>query len=1375
MPNTDKLNLICAGFPRCGTTALAKYFEEFSNAKVLRDPNTGAYEYNGFSDGDIDEYYNSELISADHIFHKFSGYTYMNSISTLFRLALEVRKNTALLFMLGNQYDRLRSWHAFHRSKAVSGTDKSHFTYANREFYANCTLREYYNEFAIKRIDYLEALKKIVYTAEARNVFVVKQEDLRQHPDKVLRLLSNQLGFEVYPITKQLIINSTVLEPGITLAADPILGKELNELHSHTISWAKENNLLVDIANIAIGEIDKSKVQPTIKLSAEVFKPVKIHCVNTNSLNTAIVIGNGPSASLVDFEAIKKLSMPTCGMNSAYRLWERIGFRPTYYICMDSVVIKSHAPAISRLIDEGCIQKFFLRNEFLDLYPRYLNHPRIIWFDDIRSSENPLFTTNWITTGSWSLRWMLDLGYKLIATIGIDANYQEILRESTKVGKFELEINSTPKYNPNYFFDDYQQAGDEYNIPNDPQYVAKHGTTVHADAVVKVREDMDSLKLKSQIFDLSPLSEHNAFPKLPIANYLNSQQVSLTTSFCLFEGKEDEARLNADALCFNLSQARISKINLLFEGDFPKFYTLLDAKSKSTIDTHLSGGKLVLIPINKRPNYLQLFNSAKTSISTVAIVSNSDLIYSDDLLECICTAFSLQSPLSVYCLTRWNKTQNGTYLQGQVPAPPWQEITADQMELLSDVNYLSYDTYVFNKNLPIPESFSNVFIGTFGCDTAIAAIFRVCGVIVSNPCLDLRVIHIDNKPRNYSGEDGTKQVLGNVDAFKKTLTQEVANAYKDHPIMATLEQVDSNSLSIGTPTHSLGWWYCVFRMLGASPWVLSSDSPVITFEKFNIEPDTLVDSEDELSIRFENAMQKGSFLEIIVDGSNGNHYLGCFNQSDKLKEIKNQLFRYDRQYVLFEGGVDENSRRAFDKLMLFLKNQFLANNKNYSANFCSAIESGTSLPLPSEPSPVNRAILSRKDGFRSSPLDIDTVGLGSAINREYARILIIDPTPLGSNSATGQIKKTLFGHIPLTNILQVWEHTGLDPGLRIYKPSDELDPNAIPPCISEQDALSALERFSPTIVYFRSTASELLHLFHQTVVNKFDIPSIMHVMDDWEARMLWDQGNRSESSRNTLSRLLRVSMQCSQVRLSICKQMSREFARRYSCNWIDLANAVDLDSSGGRDIARRDFLSVAGVRTLSVKYMGGLAEDMNSQSIFEIANEIDRLSGEGVKVQFDIYTMDWYMAWAKQNLSRFKSVKINPLVPDDKYAETMSTADILIAAYNFDEKSIAYTKLSMANKLPEILATGRLLFAYGPAEIATIEEISSNELGVAVCMHDTELLRGQLQEVLLNDDLRMAKSKSANYYARNNYSLRQARLKVNALLGLAAAKKHKLG
>ena len=45
-------------------------------------------------------------------------------------------------------------------------------------------------------------------------------------------------------------------------------------------------------------------------------------------------------------------------------------------------------------------------------------------------------------------------------------NYVEMIPECEELEDSTLIIKETPKENPNYFIDDYQQAGDIYNKPN---------------------------------------------------------------------------------------------------------------------------------------------------------------------------------------------------------------------------------------------------------------------------------------------------------------------------------------------------------------------------------------------------------------------------------------------------------------------------------------------------------------------------------------------------------------------------------------------------------------------------------------------------------------------------------------------------------------------------------------------------------------------------------------------------------------------------------------------------------------------------------------------------------------------------------------------
>src|SRR3546814_11883243 len=77
-----------------------------------------------------------------------------------------------------------------------------------------------------------------------------------------------------------------------------------------------------------------------------------------------------------------------------------------------------------------------------------------------------MFALDKITTGSFSLLFAIFLGYRDVFLMGVDLDYVEKLPEAELKGGRVLEIKSDPEDNPNYFFEDYQQAGDRYNHPN---------------------------------------------------------------------------------------------------------------------------------------------------------------------------------------------------------------------------------------------------------------------------------------------------------------------------------------------------------------------------------------------------------------------------------------------------------------------------------------------------------------------------------------------------------------------------------------------------------------------------------------------------------------------------------------------------------------------------------------------------------------------------------------------------------------------------------------------------------------------------------------------------------------------------------------------
>ena len=179
---------------------------------------------------------------------------------------------------------------------------------------------------------------------------------------------------------------------------------------------------------------------------------------------TLILMGNGPSLKDVDFDMLE--GFDTFGLNSAYRAYERMNWWPTYHGCFDYRVTECHRENFVNLIENSSIKRcFYIVNISDSPNLQYINmkeygstnkwNNKLSDYDEFHDNGN---------SGANASSAAICMGYEKIILIGVDCNYVEFVEGSKKDGA-GLIIEKTPDINPNYWFDDYQQAGDKYNVP----------------------------------------------------------------------------------------------------------------------------------------------------------------------------------------------------------------------------------------------------------------------------------------------------------------------------------------------------------------------------------------------------------------------------------------------------------------------------------------------------------------------------------------------------------------------------------------------------------------------------------------------------------------------------------------------------------------------------------------------------------------------------------------------------------------------------------------------------------------------------------------------------------------------------------------------
>ena len=180
-------------------------------------------------------------------------------------------------------------------------------------------------------------------------------------------------------------------------------------------------------------------------------------------------MGNGPSLKNIDFNLLKKYDI--FGLNAASRIYNKINFYPTYFGCFDHRLNESHKDNFSTLVlsDNSINKVFLIGNErgqslYNDNVTNNSKFTRINLRRGKSLSKSFLEFNDMGSSGANAAQSGILMGYKKIILVGCDCNYVEHLPNSIRATK-GITLTKTPKHNPNYWFEGYQQAGDVYNVP----------------------------------------------------------------------------------------------------------------------------------------------------------------------------------------------------------------------------------------------------------------------------------------------------------------------------------------------------------------------------------------------------------------------------------------------------------------------------------------------------------------------------------------------------------------------------------------------------------------------------------------------------------------------------------------------------------------------------------------------------------------------------------------------------------------------------------------------------------------------------------------------------------------------------------------------
>ena len=370
------------------------------------------------------------------------------------------------------------------------------------------------------------------------------------------------------------------------------------------------------------------------------------------------------------------------------------------------------------------------------------------------------------------------------------------------------------------------------------------------------------------------------------------------------------------------------------------------------------------------------------------------------------------------------------------------------------------------------------------------------------------------------------------------------------------------------------------------------------------------------------------------------------------------------------------------------------------------------------------------------------------------RLLLIDMTAMTGTAATSSLKRAFFGDWRENGLLHV-RSGGKDRVLMTALDGAEI---LLAPDISSTKRV--IDLFKPDIILYRPVAEHAkLHECAMNLIAGSDAPLMIWMMDDWPDRLRMDDPEQALAMDTDLGTLFRRSS----LNLAISEGMSNVFAERYGAPFKVAHNGI-IPAQWPETAAGSTPSAPAAGAPLRLRYAGSLAPDTTRDSVLAVATAVSKLAAQGHDICFEGHTQaHWHTRYAG-DFNALPAVSMGTSdLSEAAYRNWISTADIVLLAYNFDEATRRYLQYSFANKMPELLACGAPILALGPLQLETMSYLQQHGLGEIVSDANGPTLEATIVRLINEPDLRQRLGRTAREHAVKTFDFDQIK---TGLIGL---------
>ena len=252
-----------------------------------------------------------------------------------------------------------------------------------------------------------------------------------------------------------------------------------------------------------------------------------------------------------------------------------------------------------------------------------------------------------------------------------------------------------------------------------------------------------------------------------------------------------------------------------------------------------------------------------------------------------------------------------------------------------------------------------------------------------------------------------------------------------------------------------------------------------------------------------------------------------------------------------------------------------------------------------------------------------------------------------------------------------------------------------------------IREFDPQIIFFAAGDYIFSNDMAVTLSEELDIPLVTCCMDDY---YIFDKDQDSRLGRERQKQFMdsvRKLIGRSQCIFTISELMAEAYGELFGreCKVLYTASSFRHTEGGGTSGS-------------GISYLGGLGYNRNLQLV-RIGRILAEMSDDVIPDHLDVYSGDS----DPKLFSCFESepaVRFHGSVSSEEVCRIIENSTAVVHTESFDETNRQRVRFSVSTKIPDSLASGTCILAFGPRDVASIDYLDSHDCAF-VAENDDEL------------------------------------------------------